>query len=83
MNLNIAKSSNNSFNATLEVSGILITGARSETAPGAIEALADMFIGWTEEMQVTLPAHKGWLSIAAALKAKVALSENPDQSDAS
>lgn len=83
MNLHVNKLGNTEYQAVLRhPSGIEILGParNTQTPEAAIEALADMVVSWSDEIPATLPQHKGWLAIAAALKAKAALSENPDPS---
>lgn len=81
MKLNVKRVGPN-YQAILQTEDIEILGPCRDTKMPieAVNALAEMFIGWTNEIPATLPDHKGWLSVAAALKARVALSENPDQS---
>lgn len=87
MNLHINKLGAKHYQAVLQhSSGLEILGPSRDifTPEAAVEALADMVRGWTDEIPATLNQHKGWLGIAAALKASVALSnadrpsENPD-----
>lgn len=79
MNLHINKISAKEYQAVLKhPSGIEIFGPSEDmfTPIAAVDALAEMVRAWTEEIPATLPEHKSWLTIAAALKARVALSEN-------